>query len=144
MKKRNGFVSNSSSSSFLLAVRNGYDISELTGGAGVFVRVAQGLVAWLEKDMKDSELLPFQAARQKHMADTWGNNWKEDLHEDAQDTFARFRDRCRRLAAGPWTLNEWRFFEGYASYNDGENMYEQLIGSGLSIQRGNVRIDSES
>lgn len=131
MKVRNGFVSNSSSSSFILAVRKGHEVDEIAKGEGSLAQeLLYPVISFLKgRNLHDTEM---EALRESF----WGEPDAEDL--------ARFQSRLRDLLDDQLDWTDWQFHYGSASDDDvyWPNGIGELLLCYAEIEhnRGNVRL----
>lgn len=139
MKRRAGFVSNSSSSSFILAVRNGHKVGDIDGG--VFVRLASELTAFLS----GCTLTSFDQIVHDCLIDEYGNDYAAAMTDswvalEALDSKERMEKRVVDILGPDEDLNDWRFHRGWASSDDGEIVSQMLYEEQVEIKEENVRL----
>ena len=111
MKVRNGFVSNSSSSSFILAVRKGHEVKEILVGTHPLVGILAGpAIEFLDQ----CKLLPLDEALTHYF-------YKSDV-----ESILERRNELRDMIDGE-DEGEWLFFLGEASDFDYQNLGETAI-----------------
>ena len=124
MKIRQGFVSNSSSSSFLLAIRDDVTFEQVASQCGPF--------SWLAKELVDKcqSLAVYTGGKQTYtelmerarLEYGYANYTMEIFLEDE----AWLSDWALELSSGE--KNGWSYYHGYASYNEGDGI-EMMIGN---------------
>lgn len=133
---RFGFVSNSSSSSFILAVRNGHKVRPIDGG--VFVTLASELTRYL----LGCTLTSYAQIEHDKLVDECGDDYAlvtdEWYAQDIKDTRERLRKKVDELL-GDENLDDWQFHYGWA-HSDGELCMQMLYNEQLSIKEKNVRL----
>ena len=137
-RSRKGFVSNSSSSSFILAVRNYHSVGEIDGG--VFARLAKELTRFL----RECTLTSFDQIVHDKLVDEVGadyavydNPWSA---EEIKDIRERIIARVARLLGPGEKVDGWRFHYGWASNDSGEIVSQLLYEEQIEIMDANVRL----
>lgn len=115
MKIRKGFVSNSSSSSFIIGVKDG---SEMTAD---MLSKAMNVPESSPLNQFSKNLVEFIISRAKEVTTTQVEN---DYDEKIEELFDR------GYPAPVLLLNGYRVYELYASYNESDNPIETFIGNG--------------
>ena len=138
MKRRAGFVSNSSSSSFILAVRNGHKVGDIDGG--VFARLASELTRFLQ----GCTLTSFDQIVHDKLVDEVGadyavydNPWSV---EEIKDIKERITARVASLLGPGKKVDDWQFHYGRASNDSGEIVSQMLYEEQIEIMEANVRL----
>ena len=135
MKIRAMFVSNSSSSSFIVALRKGHTFDEIVDNAGAFRPFAENLVKFIEK--KSSKLNSIENLPLARAKEYYNNCSPEEILELAKEEFAWIVGACKELVEEP---GEWLFGIGSASYNESYDPIELYFGMGGKIDGDNLKV----
>lgn len=133
--RRIGFVSNSSSSSFVVAIRKGYTWEQLIEDSGPMKVFAEELVDWLAKEcpqLQSCQNIPLSQAKKyygEHATPERLLEYAEELEYQA--------DECKDLVGNP---EEWFFGRGSASYNGSDEPIEIWLGYGGEIDGENFKL----
>lgn len=139
MKIRNGFVSNSSSSSFILIIKNNkeltkdllLDVFEVNETSPMYSFVNE-LSDWIINSLKERDL--------KEIYNNYcgyDNNTEDEMIEELSDTqefpeeyFEKIRNK------------EYRYYEGLASDESGDGLESYLCATGINIDTESIMIKS--
>jgi hypothetical protein len=136
--KRNGFVSNSSSSSFILAVRWGHSVEPIDGG--VFVQLANELTNFLQS----RSLTSYEQIEHDKLIDEFGNDYASVTDEwyaqDIEDAKTHMEAKVRAMLGPDENFDDWCFHRGWASNQDGEIVSQMLYEERMEIRTENVRL----
>lgn len=131
MKVREGFVSNSSSSSFLLAIRKGHGVKEILEGASPIAKALAG------------PAVDFLAGRAlRSLEEEWisHTNYYSGGDDEEAEYALELKDDMLSLIDGE-DPEEWEFCWGFASddsyYNTGELA---ICFTSIECDEGNVRL----
>ena len=132
---RQGFVSNSSSTSFVIALRKGYTWEHAIKDAGPFTVFAQALADYAGT-MQSIQNIELAFAREdltssSHISEETVVKWVKEGEYDF------VREACEDTVEDP---QAWVFVYGYASYNDGEGPVEAWLSYGGEIDAENVKV----
>jgi hypothetical protein len=143
MKVRSGFVSNSSSSSFIVIMKNGekmtkktllevFDIQEKSPLYGF----AKELSDWIVKNVEEMDI--------KSIHDNYvGNYQKKNLTEDdmieeiIEDYGGIEKEMLEKIKT-----KEYRYYSGSASDDSGDGLETYLCESGINIDTDLIKIES--
>lgn len=103
MKIRSGFVSNSSSSSFLVAIKKGHSLDEVISQAGIFADFAKQLVEFIDGEIKDWQSV--QNIALYHAQKEWRDADKA-VRSVAEGDYSWIVDWCLSISDNP---DEWFF-----------------------------------
>ena len=137
---RSSFVSNSSSSSFILAVRRGHKVGEINGG--VFAMLAKELTRFLQS----CSLTSFDQIVHDKLIDELGNDYATEmrfdnlLREDVAEVVEEMTGLVREMLGEDENLDDWGFYRGWVG-NEGTELYEQMLyEEQIVIHEENVRL----
>jgi hypothetical protein len=135
---RKGFVSNSSSSSFILAVRRYHKVQSIDGG--VFVHLANELTNFLQ----GCRLTSYEQIVHDKLIDEYGNDYASVTDEwyaqDIEDTRVHMEAKVRAMLGPDEDFDDWCFHLGEASNQDGEIVNQMLYEERVEIRTENVRL----
>ena len=132
MKNRQGFVSNSSSSSFVVALRKGHTWQDVIESVGMFSPFAKMLADYVGpmESIQNIELAYAGKDVGSYIAEETIAIWAKDGQYDY------VRKGCEDIVEDP---QEWYFFYGNADY-DTTNPVEAWAGNGGEIDGENVKV----
>jgi hypothetical protein len=132
MKTRTGYVSNSSSSSFIVAIKKDYTWELLIEDSGPMSDFAEKLADWLAKECPQLQSIENFAF---YVALGWeGEDYAKEAVEGGE--FDWLTNRAKSMVEKP---EEWFFGYGSASYNDGDAV-ELFLGYGGTIDSKNFKL----
>lgn len=135
MKIRQGFVSNSSSSSFLVALRKEHTLDEIVQESGAFSVFASSVVKWIKKEVKEFQSVGNIAL---YKANEEYNVTPEVALEIARDEYQWLTEWCVKSVDKP---DEWFFGIGTCS-NDADDPFDLLMyNGGLEIKSENFILE---
>lgn len=121
MKIRSGFVSNSSSSSFVVACP-----SELNGKFTLKVEVD------LKKYCRHGKVLKTIDDLNEYIEDYYGWDLEEFFREESKRNIEKYHKLKEAIEAG------MEVYTGWASHNDSYDPIELLIGNGYDLEKNNI------
>lgn len=129
MKIRSGFVSNSSSSSFVVALKKGHSFDEIIESAGCFSSFAKDVVSFLVREAGGLESID-NIALEKAKRDYYATDDEalEAVKEGEYDWVVKW---CARLVDNP---KEWFFCIGVASSESDDSVETMLYNGKLNIK----------
>lgn len=133
MKYRLNFVSNSSSSSFILAVRKGHSLGELVPESGWLKPIAEGITKWLGYQSK-GKYTSFNDLILQLAAEDYG----DDITPEILSEYKWLWLEAEKMG---FVDDDWGCYYGLASYYGEESNWEPLFGSEhLDIDTPNVKL----
>jgi len=127
MKNRNGWISNSSSTSFVVAIKKGFSLDGLVLEGCAFENFAKDVVEYLKENLP-----PFQSIQNLAYAEAYRDLGVEYAQESVNaGEYDWIVNTCKDLVEDP---ENWFFAHAWASYNDSYEPIELLLGyDGLEI-----------
>lgn len=136
---RSSFVSNSSSSSFILAVRNGHKVGDIDGG--VFVMLASELARFLRR----CDLVSYEQIVHDKLVDEYGKDYASEMTDswvaqEALESKKRMEADVKSLIGPGERIDDWQFHRGLVSSDGGEIVSQMLYEERVEIKEENVRL----
>jgi len=142
MKLRNGFVSNSSSSSFIVTVKNEKELSKDTlmklfdlNENSILFDFANGLSDWMIRNLKEmsiKDIFENYCDSGKNLSD---EEMIDEIIEQGYPNISR-EDLLRILR------KEYRYYEGSASDDSGDGLETYLCETGINVNNDLIHIQS--
>jgi len=141
MKIRNGFVSNSSSSSFIVIMKNGQKMTKETLLETFDVKktsplygFSNDLSKWIMNNVKEMDIKGIYENYVGHL-DT--NLSIEEIIEEIVEDSGINKEKLKKVAN-----KEIRYYEGSASSESGDALEYYLYEGGLNIETDSIKIES--
>ena len=142
MKTRNGFVSNSSSSSFVVVMKNGKEMTKSNLLEAFDVKktsplysFADDLSTWIMKNVKEMDVI---GIHENYIGNYNKKNLTiDEMIEEIVEDHGMDKEELEKIAS-----KEIKYYEGSASSDSGDALEYYLYEGGINIETDSIQIKS--